>query len=86
MIKAIEGHTIEGIDVQESAYYLTLAQVRPLLAMCHGTTQQATPSILYSGLSSVGRQTVMFSVFPIGTRDVAKGSDLARENRRRLSS
>ena len=46
MIKAIEGHAIEGADVQESAYYLMRAQVLSLLAMCHGMAQQATPSIL----------------------------------------
>ena len=64
MIKATEGHTIEGVDVQESAYYLLPNQLPHFPAMCHGTTQQAIPSTLYSGLSPSGRQSVLFSIFP----------------------
>ena len=46
MLKAIAGHTVEGIDVQESACYVLPSQLPLRPAMCHGTTQQATPSIL----------------------------------------
>ena len=59
-----EGHTIEGVDVQESAYHLLPKQLPLLPAMCHGTSHQATPSIQYSGMSPAGRQSVMFSIFP----------------------
>ena len=72
-MRAIEGHSVQGVDVQESAYFLVPSQIKRLPAMCHGKKQQATPSILYSGLSPARRQGGMCSVFPRWDSRIGRG-------------
>ena len=48
MMRAIEGHIMQGVDVQEAAYFLLSSQMKCVPAMCQGTKKQAIPSILYS--------------------------------------
>ena len=86
MIMVVEGHSIEGVDVQESAYYSTPDQGRAMPAMRHGTSQQAVASILYSCLSRAGRQSVMFFIFPFGAGGSVKDSGPTIMNPQRLCS
>ena len=62
MARSIEGHAIAGFDLYAAAYYLTRDHEPSLPAMCHGTTRSFVPSILCSGLSLSGRQSVMLSI------------------------
>ena len=86
MVRAIEGHRMPGVDVQESAYFLLPSQIKCLPAMCHGAKQQATPSILYSGLSPAGRQSGMFSVFRAGIAGLGEANAQTRGSLRQIGT
>jgi hypothetical protein len=63
MIRVIEGHTISMINDLPLAHIITRDDLESMPAICHGTSQDAVPSILYSGLRPMGRNNIMFSVF-----------------------
>ena len=64
MIRVIEGHTISMINDLPLAHIITRDDLERMPALCHGTGQDAVPSIVYSVLRPMGRNNVMFSVFP----------------------
>ena len=84
--RATEGQSIEGVDVDATAYYLTNHHESRLPAICHGTRRAFAPSILGSGLSLASKQSVMLSMFRIGTLVSVKDSVRTPTSRRRLSS
>ena len=86
MVRAIEGHSLQGADVQEAAYVLLPSQMKCLPAMCHGAKKQAVASILDSGLSLAGRQSVMFSVVRIGAAELGEVKDPILMSQPRLCS
>ena len=64
MIRVIEGHSIKMINYLPMAHIITREDMERMPALCHGTSQDAIPSILYSGLRPMGRNNIMFSTFP----------------------
>ena len=85
MIKAIEGHTIEGVDVQESACYLRPNQWPLLPAMCHGITQQATTfHPLFGCITRWETERCVLDLPALGCEDRTRGNGRAKESRQRL--
>ena len=76
MSRVIEGHTISMINDLPLAHVLTRDDMERMPALCHGTSQNAVPSILYSGLRPMGRNHVMFLCSPTLTTGLVLGSDL----------
>ena len=74
-IRAVQGHSIDIVDVQRAGTTVGGAEASLLLSLCHGTSKEKVQSILDRGLipgyalgtsdaGAKGRNSVHFSPYP----------------------